>query len=158
MAASRLTNRIGAPNEFAGGLFFIALAALGLWLLRNVRLGTSMRMGPGYLPTGMCLLLLLLGFILVGRSFFTSGSPLERWYIRPFTLVLSSILLFTFSIEPLGLFASIVLLVAVAAFATPESRWTEVIVAALALALFSTGLFIYGLGLPMSAWPSGWRF
>ena len=35
--------RITAPNDFIAGLFFIVMAALGFWLLRDVRLGTSIR-------------------------------------------------------------------------------------------------------------------
>lgn len=150
--------RAHAPNDLAGGLFFIALGVLGLWLLRDVRLGTSGRMGPGYLPTLMCYLLLVLGVWLAARSFFVAGPPLERWYIRPLAFVLGAVLLFAVVIEPLGLFAAIVLLVILAAFATAESRWKEVLVAAIALAAFSTGLFIYGLGLPLSPWPSSTLF
>jgi putative tricarboxylic transport membrane protein len=145
--------RIGAPNEFAGGLFFAAVAALGLWALRDVRLGTSMRMGPGYLPALVCYLLLLMGVIMIGRSFLTQGLPLERWYLRPLVLVLGSLLVFSLGVDKLGLFLTIVLVVVVAAFATPESRWKEVGIAALALAAFSTGLFVEALGLPISPWP-----
>ena len=145
--------RISAPTDLAAGLFFVALAGLGLWLLRDVRLGTTMRMGPGFLPTITCYLLLLFGFIMAGRSFFMTGSPLERWYWRPLAVVLGAILLFALGIGRLGLFATILLVVAIAAFATPESRWKEVIVAMVALAAFSTALFIWALGLPMPAWP-----
>jgi hypothetical protein len=154
LATPDRARRINAPNDFAAGLFFVCLAVLGLWLLRGVRLGTSARMGPGYLPTAMCGLLLLLGLWLAVKSFLTSGPPLERWYVRPLAFVLGAVLVFTLTIEPLGLFAAIILLVVVAAFATRESRWLEVVVGALVLGAFSTGLFIYGLGLPLSPWPS----
>jgi hypothetical protein len=145
--------RITAPNDFIAGLFFIVMAALGFWLLRDVRLGTSMRMGPGYLPTALSCLLLAVGLAMTARGLFASGPPLERWYLRPLVFVLGAVLLFALGIEKLGLFLAIVALVVVAAPATPESRWYEVVVAALALAAFSTGLFIYALGLPLSPWP-----
>lgn len=145
--------RMSAPSDFVAGIFFITVAAIGLWALRDVRLGTSMRMGPGYLPTVLCYLLLLLGACLGAKSFVTTGAPLERWYLRPLLLVLGALFLFSIGVERLGLFTAIVLLVVVAAFATSESRWKEVIVGALALATFSTVLFIYVLGLPISAWP-----
>jgi Tripartite tricarboxylate transporter TctB family len=154
LAASDTRRRIGAPTDFAAGLFFIAIAALGFWLLRDVRLGTSMRMGPGYLPTALCWLLLLVGLWMTGRSFFVSGAPLERWYLRPLAFVPGALLLFSFSIDKLGLFATIVAVVVVAAFATPESRWKEVVIAALALAIFSTVLFVTMLGLPLAIWPA----
>ncbi len=144
---------IGAPTEFVAGLFFAAQAALGLWLLHELRLGTAMRMGPGFLPTTVCYGLLVLGLIMVGRSFFTVGAPLDRWYPRPLAFVLGSLIVFALTIEPLGLFATILLVVAVAAFATPESRWREAIVTALALAGFSVLVFVWLLGLPIASWP-----
>jgi hypothetical protein len=153
VAASEQRKRIGAPTDFVAGLFYVAVAALGFWLLRDVRLGTSMRMGPGYLPTVLCYLLLAAGLWMIGRSVFTSGGALERWYLRPLAFVLGSLLLFSVSIDKLGLFATIVAMVVVASFATPESRWKEVVIAAIALAAFSAGLFVSALGLGLPIWP-----
>jgi putative tricarboxylic transport membrane protein len=152
-ALAALKTHLRASTDFVAGLFFVALAGLGLWLLRDVRLGTTMRMGPGFLPTITCYFLLLLGLIMVGRSFFFAGEPLEGWYARPLAVVLGSILVFALGIGRFGLFATTVVVVGVAAFATPESRWKEVILAMIALAAFSTALFIWALGLPMPAWP-----
>jgi hypothetical protein len=152
LAATKPT-RLRAPTDLVAGLFFLAVAALGLWLLRDVRLGTSMRMGPGYLPTALCWILVLVGLAMVGRSFFIAGTPLERWYLRPLAFVIGSLLLFSVSIDKLGLVATIIAMVVVAAFATPESRWKEVAIAAVALAAFSAGLFVKALGLPLAIWP-----
>jgi len=140
-------------NDLAGGLLFIAVAALGLWLLRDIRLGTSMRMGPGYLPTALCWILLVVGGAMVARSFFVADAPLERWYWRPLAFVLASLLVFAYGIEHLGLVATIIAMAAVAALASAEARWLEVGIAALALAAFSAGLFVKALGLPISIWP-----
>jgi len=101
----------------------------------------------------MCWILVLVGLAMVGRSFFIAGAPLERWYLRPLASVVGSLLLFSVSIDKLGLVATIVALVVVAAFATPESRWKEVAIAAVALAAFSAGLFVKALGLPLAIWP-----
>ena len=145
--------RVAAPNDFLAGLFFIAVAGVGMWLLREVRLGTSMRMGPGYLPTALCYLLLAVGLWMTGRSLFVSGPPLERWYLRPLVFVLGAVLVFALGVEKLGLFVAIVIVAIVAALATPESRWKEVVVVALALAAFSTALFVFALGLQLAPWP-----
>ena len=131
----------------------MAVAALGLWLLRDVRLGTAMRMGPGFLPTAVCYGLLLFGLIMAGRSLVVTGPPLARWHIRPLALVLGSLLVFALGMQRLGLFLTTLLVVAVAALATPESRWREVVVIGVALATFSTVLFVRVLGLPIAAWP-----
>ena len=145
--------RITAPTDFVAGLFFVATAALGFWLLRDVRLGTSMRMGPGYLPTLLCWLLIAVGLWMMGRSLFVSGPPLERWYLRPLLLVLGALVVFSLTIDKLGLVLTIGAMVAVAALATPESRWKEAVISAVALAAFSAGLFVKALGLALPIWP-----
>lgn len=145
--------RIGAPTDFTAGLFFVAVAALGFWLLRDVRLGTSMRMGPGYLPTAICWILLAVGLWMTGRSLVAAGAPIEPWSVRPLAFMIGALLLFALGVDKLGLFATIFLVVAIAALATGESRWREVVVAATALAAFSTALFVWALRLPISAWP-----
>lgn len=145
--------RVGAPTDLLAGLFFVALAILGLWLLRDVRLGTAMRMGPGFMPTAVCYSLLVFGVVMAGRSVFVAGPPLGRWHLRPLGVVLGALLVFALGIQSLGLFVTILLVVAVAALATPESRWGEVVISSVALAAFSTALFVWALGLPISAWP-----
>jgi hypothetical protein len=150
--------RITAPTDFVGGLFFLATAALGFWLLRDVRLGTSMRMGPGYLPTLLCWVLAAVGLWMMGRSLFVSGPALERWYLRPLTFVLGALVVFSFAIDKLGLVATIGAMVGVAALATPESRWMEVAISAIALAAFSAALFVKALGLALPIWPPGLVF
>ncbi len=153
MADPRPKTHVLAPTDLAGGLLFIAVAALGFWLLRDVRLGTSMRMGPGYLPTALCGILLVVGGAMVARSFLVADAPLERWSWRPLVFVLGSLLVFAYGIEHLGLVATIIAMAAVAALASAEARWLEVAIAALALAAFSAGLFVKALGLPISIWP-----
>ena len=134
---------------------FVAVAALGLWLSSGLRLGTAMRMGPGYLPMLISAILLVLGVGTMAVAVLQPGSAAERWYLRPLVFVLAGLLVFAFGIEQLGLFVSIVLVLVVASLATRESRWIEVALVAVGLAAFSTALFIWMLGLPIPAWPQG---
>ena len=48
-------------KDVLAGLMFIAVAALGLWLSRNYPVGTTLRMGTGYVPRLLCWVLLGLG-------------------------------------------------------------------------------------------------
>ncbi|HZH26680.1 MAG TPA: tripartite tricarboxylate transporter TctB family protein [Azospirillaceae bacterium] len=145
--------RLRNPVDAAAGLLFVAMALAGLYLGQDLRPGTSMRMGPGYLPRLLCWILLGFGALLLLRAFLTDGGHLPRWHPRPLILVLLSVLVFGLAIGPLGLVATSILVTAVAALASPESRPSEVAVLCLGLAAFSVGLFIEGLGLPMPTWP-----
>jgi hypothetical protein len=141
--------------DFQSGVMFLALAALGLWLSSGLRLGTAMRMGPGYLPTLISSILLFLGLGTIAVALARPGSATERWYLRPLVGILASLLVFAFGIERLGLFVTTMLVLVVASLATRESRWIEVLLVAVGLAAFSTSLFIWTLGLPIPAWPQG---
>ena len=144
--------------DFQSGLVFLALAALGLWLSSSLRLGTAMRMGPGYLPTLVSYLLLFLGLGTLALAIAQPSGPTERWYLRPVAGVLAGVLGFALGIERLGLFLATVLLVVVASLGTRESRWIEVVIVAVGLGAFSTALFIFILGLPIPYLPQGLPF
>ena len=144
--------------DFQSGLVFLALAALGLWLSGTLRLGTAMRMGPGYLPTLVSYLLLFLGLGTVAVAVARPGGPTDRWYLRPVVCVLAGVLGFALGIERLGLFLATVLLVVLASLGTRESRWIEVVIVAVGLGAFSTALFIFLLGLPIPYLPRALSF
>ena len=87
------------------------------------------------------------GVVLLLRSVTTRGPAIESGQFRPFLLVLAAVLAFTLGIEYLGLLATIVVMVPIAGLASRESRPLEVMIAAVALGLFSSALFIGLLGL-----------
>jgi hypothetical protein len=145
--------RLIRSADFQAGLVLTLLAALGLWLSSLLRIGTAMRMGPGYLPMLTSLLLLGFGLAIVVTSALRPGQPAGVWYLRPLTAVIAGLLVFGLGVDQLGLFVTTALLVVVASLATPESRWAEVLAIALGLAAFSTVLFITLLGLAIPAWP-----
>jgi ABC-type uncharacterized transport system permease subunit len=146
--------RILRSADVQSGLLFIALAALILWLSSHLRMGTAMRMGPGYLPSLLSYLLFGLGILTLALGVRNPATATERWYLRPLLAVTAAIVVFAYGIADLGLFVTTVLLVMAASVATPESRPLEVAAVALGLASFSTALFVRALGLPMPAWPA----
>jgi putative tricarboxylic transport membrane protein len=145
--------RLIRSADFQAGLVLTLLAGLGLWLSSQLRIGTAMRMGPGYLPMLTSLLLLGFGLAILVMAACRPGQPMGVWYLRPLLAVLAGLFVFAFGVDQLGLFITTALLVIVASLATPESRWVEVLVIALGLAAFSTILFITLLGLAIPAWP-----
>ena len=145
---------IRAPKDFWSGVMFIAFAAVGLIASRNYSLGTSLRMGPGYFPILLGIVLALLGVILVARSLAIEGKRVGQLHLWPLGVITLGVVLFGILLQPLGLVVSLVVVVAVSALASRESKPLEVTVLALALAAFSAGVFVYGLRLPLPVWPA----
>jgi len=140
-------------NDIATGLFLLAVAAVGYWLIADLRIGTAQRMGPGYLPRLMCAILAFLGALIVVRAFLVRGSEREAWAWKPLALVSGAIGIFAIGIERIGLVASVAALVVVASVAAPDKRVWEVALLAVVLAAFSTFVFVNMLGLTMPVWP-----
>jgi hypothetical protein len=141
-------------QDSVAGLMFIAWGALGLWLGRDYPVGTSLRMGPGYMPAMLCWLMVLLGAIVALKGTAIAGEPLTRWSFRPLVMVAGAFLVFAFLIESAGLPTATVGTMLFGALGSPEFRVKEQIVLAVAAAAVSVGVFIYGLGLPMDIWPN----
>ena len=53
--------RVLSRKDVIAGLFFMAIAVLGLWVSRNYPIGTALRMSTGYVPRLLCWILLLIG-------------------------------------------------------------------------------------------------
>jgi hypothetical protein len=126
--------RIRAPKDFWAGVMFFGFAVVAVLAARGYSLGSAGRMGPGYFP-------LLLGLVLGSL-----GAPLA--------IIAVAVCLFGLAIEPLGLVISLAILVTLSAWAGRQFRLLETIALALALIVFSVGVFVYALGLTLNVWPS----
>src|SRR5688500_20260447 len=69
---------VRSPQGLVAGLTLVALAALALWLTRDLDQGTLNAMGPAMLPRWLAIGVGLCGLVLAGTSFTTDGHGLER--------------------------------------------------------------------------------
>jgi putative tricarboxylic transport membrane protein len=145
--------RIRSPKDFWSGLIFIAIGVAFILLAQQYRLGTLHRMGPGMFPTLVGGLLVLLGAAVALRSLVLTGEPVPRFHLRPLAVSLLAIVLFGVALQWLGLIAAVAVLVVVGAWAARDVRPLENAVLAAAMILFSVGVFVWLLGLPLRLWP-----
>lgn len=141
------------PKDFYAGLLFMAFGVGALVVGSNYPLGTAARMGPGYFPRILGILLVSLGLILALRALKTDGLKVPRFQWRPLLLVLGSVVLFGFIVAHLGLLASTIILIFTASMASHEFRWKEALVSGVFFALLAIAVFILGLKLQLPIWP-----
>lgn len=144
-----------SPNDLVFGIVLIGAAAFFYWAIADLRIGTSLRMGPGYMPLVLCGLIGATGLILFGRAFAFSGEALSQWPLRPMACVLGGLIAFAALLEPAGLLIAMPLLVIIVSFGERQTRIVEVVMLAAALTLFSTGIFVSALRLPIPLLPHG---
>ena len=146
--------RIANPTDFWAGLLFGGFGVfVAAYAATHYRLGSAVRMGPGYFPTWIGALVAILGLVLVIRSLRVAGPKIELPPLRPTALVLGASIAFGYLLKPLGLVIATGLLVVVSAAGGHQFRLREAALLALALAAFAVGVFVYGLELPFPLWP-----
>jgi hypothetical protein len=146
--------KIRAPKDFWSGVMFCGFAAIAIAAARGYSLGSAGKMGPGYFPLLLGFVLAALGAVLIARSVVVDDEPLPRFYVLPLVIIAAAVCLFGLLIEPLGLVVSLAVLTVLSAWVGPQFRPLETVVLAAVLIVFSIGVFVYVLGLPLTIWPS----
>jgi putative tricarboxylic transport membrane protein len=145
--------RIRSPSDFWAGVLFIAVGVAVVVLAGQYRLGSAARMGPGYFPTLLGGLMTFLGLTLAAPALLKDGPQVPAMRLRPLLMILLSIAVFGVTLDYLGFVLAVVALVVVAGFADPELRPIEAAGVAIFLVVFSVGIFVGLLGLPLNLWP-----
>ncbi|MEN7531451.1 tripartite tricarboxylate transporter TctB family protein [Cupriavidus sp. DL-D2] len=148
--------QIRRQTDFLSGLMFIAVGLAFSWVARGYTMGTAARMGPGYFPFWLGIVLALLGVgVAVGSvSAKAEADRMARWDIKTLLWVLGSVVLFGLILKPLGMVLSVLVLVLVSSMASHEFSWKGAILNAVVLVIISTFAFVYGINLQMPVWPA----
>jgi len=148
--------RLRLSTDLLTGILFLALGAFAMIYGSRYSLGTAARMGPGYYPLLASSGLVLLGLVLVVRSFIATGGEAGLINLRPLILILAGTLAFGLLIDRAGLIIAGLVLVFAARLADRGFRPVEVSILAVCLVAFTLAIFRYGLGMPLRLWPAGW--
>lgn len=140
-------------KDTASGLVFIAAGALVVIEAQSHSMGTLLRMGPGYYPTLVGGLTILVGAALVARSFLRGSMPVPRIAWRELALLIGAILVAAVSLNRLGLVVSTLLLVVISRLAVRPVHWVGTLVLAAVLAAVAVVIFWWFLQLPLPLWP-----
>jgi len=134
-------------KDFLSGLMFIAFGLIALYFGQKLAIGTTVRMGPGYVPRMLSLILLGLGGIICVVALISGSEPVERPKWRPITLVTIGIVCFALLFERAGMLPALIVLVLIASLGGDEFKLTEVIGNMIVLAILCTIVFKVGLGM-----------
>ncbi|MGY8527032.1 tripartite tricarboxylate transporter TctB family protein [Paracidovorax citrulli] len=148
--------RIRSQKDFASGLMFV-LVGLGFsWVARGYTMGSAAKMGPGYFPFLLGLVLAGLGALVLLGSLSSKGEEdtLARWDIKILLWILGSVVLFGLLLKPLGMVLSVFILVLISSAASHEFSWKGALLNGVVLVLISMGAFVYGINLQMPVWPA----
>jgi hypothetical protein len=157
--------RVIREQDFLAGLLFTLVGGAFAWAAASYPLGSSSRMGPGYFPLLLGLMLVLLGNVLMVRTALrSSGHPKTTgaWALRPMLFILAANLVFGVSLggipalgmPPAGFVVGVYLLTLVASLAGERFQVLETTLLATALAAMSYLAFVLLLKLQFPVWPA----
>jgi hypothetical protein len=145
--------KIPRPKDFYAGLLFVAFGVFAIVLGWSYPMGTAARMGPGYFPRLLGILLIVLGAALSLTALRGQGPALPGWKWRPVSIVLLSVVAFGLVLTHAGLVLSTIGLIVAASTASREFRFRESLLSGVVLAALSVGVFVIGLKLQLPIWP-----
>jgi len=139
-------------QDLVGGLAVTALGIFAAIYAQRYEFGDLNRMGPGYFPVALGVVLAVLGLLIAIPAFFRNGEKIHvEW--KTFLLVLGSIVVFALTLKVVGLILATALAVIVSSLADRETRWKGRIILAFGVAAVTYMVFGFGLGMVLPAWP-----
>ncbi len=156
--------KIKRQKDFYSGLMFaIAGASFAIGAV-NYNVGSAARMGPGYFPLLLGVILSLLGLLVAGLSLRSSeeANTIGNIAWKPLVLIIGANLVFgillgglpSVDFPAMGLIVAIYALVVVAALAGTKFSLKSALILGTVLALGSYLTFIVGLSLQFQVWPT----
>lgn len=141
-------------KDLVSGLLFLAVGAFLVVEAADYRMGTLLRMGPGYFPVIIGSLILLVGGTLTVKGVMKGAEKLPTFSLRPLVFLLGAILAFALALERTGLIAATILLVLIGRMASQRPmNWKASALLCAVLVGAAVLIFWYLLELPMKLWP-----
>jgi Tripartite tricarboxylate transporter TctB family len=156
---------IKSQKDFFSGLLYAVVGGAFAIGATNYNIGTGARMGPGYFPLLLGVLLGVIGLFIIFKSLVVetaNGDKIGKWAWKPLFYIIAANLLFgvllsgfpKLGIPGMGLIVAIYGLTIVASKAGNESSIKQSLILATILSTISYLGFIKLLNLQFPVWPS----
>ncbi|QIL78637.1 tripartite tricarboxylate transporter TctB family protein [Diaphorobacter sp. HDW4A] len=157
--------KIKSQKDFFAGLMFLAVGVAFAWGATTYSVGSGARMGPGYFPLLLGILLAIIGGAVMFKSTVVEtegGDKVGKWAWKQIVFIIGANLLFgillaglpSFGVPAMGLIVAIYGLVFVSSLAGSTFNFKEVFLLATVLAAGSYVAFVWALNLQFPVWPS----
>jgi len=156
---------IKSQKDFFSGLMFTVIGASFAYGATSYSIGSGGRMGPGYFPLLLGIILAILGGAVMFKALVVEtpdGEKIGKWAWKPLFFIIAANLLFgillgglpSIGLPPMGLIAAIFGITLVASLAGDDFRLKEVLVLSVVLSIGSYLAFVVLLKLQFPVWPT----
>lgn len=157
--------KIKSQKDFFSGLMFTVIGAAFAYGATSYNVGTGARMGPGYFPLLLGVILALLGAVILFKSLVVEtpdGDHIGALAFKPLIFIIAGNLLFgillgglpSIGLPAMGLIVAIFGTTIVVSMAGDQFSFKETIVLSSILSIMSYAAFIMLLKLQFPVWPT----
>lgn len=129
-------------------LFLILLGLAAGVLAVGYEVGSFTRMGPGFFPLALGIVLIVLGLLILVRETPDTAVTPPAW--RPFLAVATSILAWALLAESAGFVPASLVQILLCSCALSERQWASILILAVVLTTVGYLLFVVQLGVPLN--------
>ncbi|MDO9416669.1 tripartite tricarboxylate transporter TctB family protein [Pararhizobium sp.] len=148
---------IDRANALCGAIF-IGLGIFFVYQSYNLELGTAFRMGPGYFPLVLAIIMTLLGAVILFQATQIEGEPIGPMALRGMLFILPAPVFFGLTVRGLGFVVALFFTALIACFASQKMKPLPALALSAAITVFSVAVFSYALGLPFQRFGPWLRF
>ena len=156
---------IKSQKDFFSGLMFMGIGAAFAWGATTYKVGEGARMGPGYFPLMLGVLMAFLGACVTFKALVVEaegGDKIGKWAWKPLFYIIGANLLFgvllgglpSIKLPAMGLIVGIYALTFVASMAEAGWKFKNTFILATLLAVGSYAAFVVLLKLQFPVWPA----
>lgn len=157
--------KIKSQKDFFAGVMFTVVGVAFAWGATTYNVGTGARMGPGYFPLMLGIVMAIMGLFIMfsGLTVETAdGDKIGKWAWKQVFFILAANFAFgvllgglpSLGIPAMGLIIAIFALVIISAQAGVKHALPSVLALATVLAIGSYIAFIWALKLQIQVWPT----
>ena len=141
--------------DFGAGIMYMVIGLFFTIMATQYPMGTAAKMGPGYFPFFLGIIMTLLGLFVLIRSLSAKAAiesiPKFNW--RIIGLITGSVVLYGILLPTMGFIVAVFVLVFMSASASHEFHWKGTLVNASFLIIFTYSVFVVGLKLQFPLLP-----
>ena len=156
---------IKSQADFYSGVMFTAVGGAFAIGATTYNIGDGARMGPGYFPLMLGILLAIMGIVIMFQALVVEtvdGDKIGKWAWRPLVFVLGANLAFgillgglpSIGLPAMGMILAIYALTIISSLAGTHFKLRDVLILSTILAAGSYVAFIWALKLQIQVWPT----
>jgi hypothetical protein len=157
--------KIKSQKDFYSGVMFAVVGVAFAWGATAYNVGSAARMGAGYFPLGLGIILAAIGALVMFKALVVEtedGDRIGKWAWRPLCYIIGANLIFgvllgglpSIGLPSMGMIAAIYALTFISSQAGSAPKWKPTLVLASVLAAGSYFTFIVALKLQIQVWPT----